>query len=193
MFKKHQILPILGHNFQFLPHFWLFFTQFETFLPHFKKYRILEKVGKPTNFRYTDYAGSPVPRYRSFCVPGLSFFFSLATVDIIILQAWVELESAAELERALDLHKKHLGNRLATLYSHCSYSWPAPGISRCLRQALATWVASSNRLEWGTGGVEGGGAGRRLGQGEDHLKEAGEGHLQEGGGDHLKEGGGDHH
>ena len=40
--------PIFGH-----------LTKFEAFLPHFKKYWILEKVGKPTNFRYTDYVGSP--------------------------------------------------------------------------------------------------------------------------------------
>ena len=41
----------------FFPFFWLFLTQFEAFLPFFGFF--LEKVGKPTNFWYTDYGGSP--------------------------------------------------------------------------------------------------------------------------------------
>ena len=39
------------------PFFWQFLTQIDAHLPHFQKYRILEKVGIPKNFRYKNGGG----------------------------------------------------------------------------------------------------------------------------------------
>ena len=70
-----------------------------------------------------------------------------------LYQAWVELDSRDEMDRALDLHRKHLGSRFCPFvdifyyyHSLCSFHRSLLviivaflGTSRCLRPIPATW------------------------------------------------------
>ena len=76
-------------------------------------------------------------------------------IGLIFYQAWVELDSRDEMDRALDLHRKHLGSRFCPfldIFDHYHSLCFFPSISigdliivaflgtlRCLRPIPATW------------------------------------------------------